>query len=123
MVRTMVLIALLMLAAGAASADILEWRDDTGVSHYTNVKDEIPDGERGAAQVVVNERLHPAEPGVAAPVAPAEPRREAQVIYDRGAVSQAYIDGLERGLQAAQRVEGGNVQINGPLAIANAVAP
>lgn len=117
-----------MLLAGAASADILEWRDSNGVSHYTNLKDEIPNEQRDAAQVVVNERArHPQGAERAADVAPAvpEPRHQAQVIYDRSAVTQAYTEGLERGLEAARASagSGGAVQINGPLAVANAAAP
>jgi hypothetical protein len=126
--QTTAIALIVMLLAGAASADILEWRDSSGVTHYTNLKDEIPDEQRDAAQVVVNELArHPQGAEHVADVAATvpEPRHQAQVIYDRSAVTQAYTEGLERGLEAARTsgTSGGTVQINGPLAVANAAAP
>ena len=129
-----------MLVASGAAADILEWRDEHGVRHFTNLREEIPAERRATAQVVVNELARrPAaverasEPP--APVPQPEPRREAQVVSDRGSVSDAYIEGLVRGLEVGQgrgaaasptmggSARGASVQINGPLAIATATAP
>ena len=120
-----VVIVLVMLATGSAAADILEWRDASGVSHYTNLKEEVPNEQRGSVQVVVDELVHRPPAVESTPSAPPEPRHQAQVIYDRSAVSEAYIEGLERGLQSARASggTGGTVQINGPLAIANAAPP
>jgi len=125
-------IVLMMFIAGSASADIIEWSDADGVKHYTNLKDEIPDEQRDSEKVIVNELArHPpvseaqaAEKRLDPPPAAAEPRHQAQVIYDRSMDSAAYIEGLVRGLEAARGGGGGggSVQINGPLAVANAPA-
>ncbi len=128
---------LLIFLSSAASADIVEWQDANGVRHFTNLKGEVPKEHQDDTHVVVDElaRRPAAAEGATAPstathdeppaVAPpaAEPRREAQVIYDRPDVS-AYIEGLERGIEAARTINsGGNVQVNGPLAVASATAP
>jgi hypothetical protein len=120
-----IVIVLVMFATGSASADILEWRDASGVSHYTNLKEEVPDEQRGSVQVVVDELVRRPQPLESTASPPPEPRHQAQVIYDRSTVSQAYIEGLERGLQWARASggAGGAVQINGPLAVANAAPP
>lgn len=129
--KHMVLVAILVCGSGAASADIIEWQDADGVRHYTNLKAEIPLEQAGSTRVVVDEVARQPAGGVAAAVAaplppPAEPRREAQVVYDRPLVSEAYLRGLQRGLEAAGVLAagggGGGVQINGPLAIARTTA-
>jgi hypothetical protein len=117
---------LVLLLPSVAGADILEWRDADGVRHYTNLKGEVPKDQRESVQVVVDElarhpqAAEPAAPPAAAPPAatqPAdEPRREAQVLYDRSNTVDAYVAGLERGLETAHAVSsGGSVQINAPL--------
>lgn len=123
-------IVLVVFGAGRAPADILEWRDAGGVTHYTNLKEDVPNDQRDSAQVVVNEMVHhpeTADKSAAAPPAKAEPRRQAQVIYDRPTASEAYLEGLVRGLEAARGGggggTGGSVQINGPLAVASAPSP
>lgn len=121
-----------MLIATAAAADILEWKDAQGVSHYTNLQGEVPKEQRESVQVVVDEvARRPANEAAADSPAPAaqpgaaaaEPRL-AQVVYDRTGVADAYLQGLERGLAlaAGPSAGGGGVQINGPLAVANARA-
>jgi hypothetical protein len=121
-----------LLLAIPAMADIIEWRDGNGVRHYTNLKEEVPADYRAAAQVVIDEavRHHTVDadvdkpPVVAAPES--QPPRQAQVVYDRPNVDAAYIEGLERGLEMAQlrnQPPPAEVQINGPLAIANAQPP
>lgn len=125
-------IVLLSLSA-AAWADIIEWQDANGVRHYTNLQAEIPKEQQPSARVVVDElaRRAPAS-GVTEPRAseaaaqPPEGRREAQVVYDRSEESRAYLEGLERGLAVGRSlsdVRGGDVQINGPLAVARASRP
>lgn len=127
--RTITLVAVLSVLSSAATADIIEWQDASGVRHYTNLKEEVPKESRDAAQVVVNEAARwPAGVAVGSPAAPQtaseEPRREAEVVYDRSQTS-AYIEGWRAGIAANMPSEnsGGSVQINGPLAVANALAP
>ena len=131
--KHIVLVAILVCWSGAATADIIEWQDADGVRHYTNLKAEIPQEQAGSTRVVVDElarqRAGGDAPAVVAPQAPppAEPRREAEVVYDRSLVSEAYLRGLQRGLETAGAIAGGGggggVQINGPLAIARTTAP
>ena len=118
-------IGLILVLALRAEADVIEWRDSDGVRHYTNLKEEIPAEQRDAAQVVIDEAVrhgHGDTPSSTDPVQP-EPSRQAQVIYDRSAAAAAYLEGLQRGLElgdSARSGASGNIQINGPLAIANA---
>lgn len=119
------IIVLVMLGADRTVADILEWHDVSGVTHYTNIKEDVPNDQR--ASVVVNELVHHPEAtdkNVDVPSAKSAPPRQAQVVYDRSRVSEAYIEGLVRGLEAARAGGGGggSVQINGPLAVASAPA-
>lgn len=103
------------LLAPAARADILAWDDAAGVRHYTNLKEEVP--ARQAPEVVVDEHVwmpHDAALPVTEedPVAQPDPPRDAE-----DAVLRAYIAGLENG-RASDAATGGNVYINGPLAVA-----
>lgn len=120
---------ILLLSAVCVRADIIEWRDAHGVRHYTNLREEIPAAHRDAAQVVIDEKVRRApEPLPAESIRDqaAEPPRQAQVVYDRAVVVDAYSAGLERGMELARggevAVQGGSVQIHGPLAIAHAPA-
>jgi len=98
-----------------ASADILQWTDTAGVTHYTNLKAEVPAHE--VAQVVVDEQVWvppqaPAEPiAKDAPVADPPPPRDTE-----DEVARAYIAGLNSGL-ADNVSTGGSVYISGPLAV------
>ena len=130
--KHLVLVAILLSWSGAAAADIIEWQDADGVRHYTNLKGEVPKEQEATTRVVVDEVVRQsaagAAPAAVAPTAPdtAEPRREAAVVYDRSQLSEAYLRGLQRGLETAGVVTGGaggGVQINGPLAIAKATSP
>jgi hypothetical protein len=128
----LVIMIILLCWSGVAGADIIEWQDADGVRHYTNLKGEVPK-EEASTRVVVDELARqPAATSAAAgepTSAPQsiEPRREAEVVYDRSRVSEAYLRGLRRGLETAVLVAGGGggggVQINGPLAIANSARP
>jgi hypothetical protein len=120
--KASVLALILLLPPVVAAADILQWKDASGVTHYTNLKAEVPADEH--ASVVVDEAARrtqsTVDEGTAGPAVPAsqppEPPRQAQVIYDRSQVSNAYLEGLERGLEVGRSVAaGGSVQINAPL--------
>jgi hypothetical protein len=125
--------AILLCWMGAAGADIIEWRDADGVRHYTNLKAEVPKEQERATRVIVDELARcpdgGAVPAVALqPVPPQrESRHEAEVVYDRSRLSEAYLRGLQRGLEAAGVVAGGGagggVQINGPLAVVKTANP
>jgi hypothetical protein len=123
----LVLALVFLLAAGGARAEIYEWRDQAGSRHFTNNRDAVPPEHREGARVVVVEPAAPAmtvEPP--APAAPAEePRREAQVVYDEEGLRRAYAAGLRDGLALAEQAPAGGaagIQINGPLAVADARA-
>jgi len=127
----------LLVLSSAAAADIYEWRDTDGVTHYTNLQAEIPKEHEQSVQVVVDEHVRQlqgkAEPGCEPAAAAAQPaplpetRRQAQVVYDQSAVVTAYIAGVERGLAAAREDAAasghdGGVFLHGPLAVANATS-
>lgn len=112
-----IVVALVVSLSTVASADILKWTDEAGVTHYTNLKAEVPSEQ--AAQVVVDEQVWlppgpaPAEakkedPPVAPPL---QPPRDAE-----DEVVRAYVAGLESGL-AGSGGTGGSVYISGPLAV------
>jgi len=133
-VRSWLLSGVLLLVATAAQADIVEWSDAEGVRHYTNVEAEVPADRRDTAQVIVNERVWRVRAADSTDTAgqtatvdsTAEPARVATVVQERQPATEAYLAGLERGLQLARAVRSGDVNISGPLAVANstgAVAP
>jgi hypothetical protein len=126
----LVVVAMVLSWSGMAAADIIEWQDADGVRHYTNLKGEVPKEQANSTRVVVDELARRSTPEAAAPepaAPPPEPRREAEVVYDRSQMSQAYLRGLQRGLATADVIAGGGggggVQINGPLAIAKGGSP
>jgi uncharacterized protein DUF4124 len=131
--KYLVMVVILLCCSGAAGADIIEWQDADGVRHYTNLKGEVPKEQAASTRVVVDEvaRQPAGTSDAAGESRPApqsiEPRREAEVVYDRSQLSEAYLRGLRRGLETAGIVAGGGggggVRINGPLAIANAARP
>jgi hypothetical protein len=121
--KAAVVVLLLLCVPARGSADILEWRSADGVRHFTNLKGEVPKEQRDSAQIVVDEQSrHPGGADAAAMTAPPaaaerEPRREAEVVYDRSPAPAAYVEGLIRGLELAGggTAGGGGVQINAPL--------
>jgi hypothetical protein len=121
--RAGLVIALAVCAcAGAARAEIYEWRDSSGTRHFTNNRESVPPEHREAARVVLVEP--PSAPQAALPEAPVEPApREAQVVYDELALQRAYEAGVRDGIGLAappEPAETAGVQIQGPLAVANA---
>jgi len=96
-----------------ASANILEWTDDAGVTHYTNLKGDLPSEQVG--QVVVDEQVWVPQPAVPdakeAPVAQPDPPRDTE-----DEMLRAYLAGLQTGL-ARNVSSGGSVYISGPLAV------
>ena len=133
--KAMTLGILVLLWAVAASGDILEWEDAEGVRHYTNLKAEVPKQHQDSTQVIVDEvARRPDTSGAATDAAPAaevpppaaEQPRRAEVIYDPAPSQGAYVEGLIRGLEMSaggHESGGGNVQVNGPLAVASATNP
>ncbi len=120
-----ILLALIFaLLPAVGSADILKWIDDTGVTHYTNLKGEVPAQE--SVEVVVDETVW--VPAVSEtsrdPVAPPQdPVAPPPVPYDSVAeVRSAYLAGLSSGL-ATNVSSGGSVYISGPLAVSVAAPP
>ena len=116
------LASVLLLAADAASADIIVWRDANGVRHFTNRADIVPAEHRGAAEVLIVDAPHAAAP-VAPLRAPESPPAGAMVASDRAAIEDAYRAGLDDALSLVAggggggAAAGGSVQINGPLAV------
>ena len=116
MMRGLHIVLAVILAAlpAVALADIVKWTDDAGVTHYTNLKGEVP--SQHAVQVVVDEQVW-VPPGPAVPdadefpVAPAQPPPATE-----DEVSRAYVAGVASGL-AGTVSTGGSVYINGPLAV------
>jgi hypothetical protein len=128
-VKLCVVSGVLLLVATAARADIVEWKDSEGVRHYTNVEAEVPPAYRQTVQVVVNEQARrvlaaeSTEAPVREPTAakPAKRLQSAEVANDWPPGAEAYLAGLERGLQLGRAMRpGGDVNINGPLAVASA---
>lgn len=122
----MLLLAVIIgVLPATASADILQWTDEAGVVHYTNLKAEVPAAARASALVDETARRPPAVSEVPVPdqsvPQPAAERSEApiaQALYDQSLWLTAYIAGLQRGLAGGGAVaSGGSVEINGPLAV------
>lgn len=128
-----VVIAILLSWMGTAGADIIEWQDTDGVRHYTNLKAEVPKEQEGSTRVVVDELARQSagassSPVVAEPAAePVTPRHDSEVVDDPSQMIDAYVRGLQQGLDVAGLIaagdRGGGVQINGPLAVTQVTNP
>lgn len=119
------MLAAVTLLAGAARADIYEWRDGSGARHFTNDKQGVPAEYQGAARILVAEwertvTAEPAVPPSAPPIAP--PAAAASVVIsDTVPWDEAYAAGMRAALElGGGGGGGGGVQINGPLAVASA---
>lgn len=109
-----VLAVVLASLAAVASADILAWTDDAGVTHYTNLKGDVP-LEQGL-QVVVDEQVWLPH-GSAVPDAKEEPVAPPEASRDtENELLRAYLAGLDNGL-AGTVSTGGSVYVSGPLAV------
>jgi hypothetical protein len=110
-----VLAAMVASLPAFASADIVEWTDNAGVTHYTNLQAEVPSQE--VAKVVVDEQVWLPKGALpeakAEPVAPPEPETLGET---EDALFRAYLSGLHHGLMSSVD-PGGSVYINGPLAV------
>jgi hypothetical protein len=112
----------LLIAADAAVADIIVWRDANGVRHFTNRADTVPAEHRVAAEVLIVDAPRIDVP-VAAVAAAAAPPVGPTVASDQERFDHAYRAGLDAGLSLVAggggggAAEGGAVQINGPLAV------
>lgn len=114
----------LLIAADAAVADIIVWRDANGVRHFTNRADAVPSEHRVAAEVLIVD-----VPRIDAPVAtlaaPAARPTGPTVASDQERFDDAYRAGLDAGLSLVAggggggAADGGAVQIIGPLAVTN----
>jgi len=114
-----------LLVAATASAEIVSWVDDQGVRHYTNVPEDIPKPYRDSVQTVVKDMPRSEEPAPPPKPVSDDHRREleqlAQVVSDRAAASEDYVRGYIDGVTRSQGGgRGGDVHIEGPLAVANA---
>ncbi len=90
-----------LLPAATLRADILEWRDGSGVRHYTNLRAEIPLPYRDQAQKVIDETVrHPAVADETLQAAVQEETTPPRVTPAGVAtLADAYVAGLERGLR------------------------
>lgn len=127
--RSALWVLIVAALATVASGDILEWRDDGGVMHYTNMKCEVPGDRQASMQVLVDEAARrqaagdtsvQGGPASADPAAP-PPDQPSQAQLTEASYAQslsAYLEGLQRGLDVSGRPPaGGGVVINGPLAV------
>jgi hypothetical protein len=121
-------IAAATLLAGAARADVYEWRDPSGARHFTNSKQGVPAEYQAAAHIIVADWEHypaaeapaPAVPAAAAPPQPAQ----AEVATEGPPWNEAYAAGMRAAMElGGGGGAGGSVQINGPLAIASVRTP
>lgn len=104
----------------AAAAEIYAYTDSSGVTHFTNLREEIPEAERERARVVVGEAWRPS----------ARPEPEAEGTVRRGERElprQERDAGLRPPAEVASlppvQVMGGTAQIQGPLVVGTAESP
>jgi hypothetical protein len=114
----------LAIVAGGVRADIVEWEDEEGTRHFTNVREVIP--SQASPRVVVPE-VAKGEERLEAPAAPraTEPVRQAQVVYDRSHLEAAYLEGVRHGMEIAESdspTSATRLSFSAPLAVANALA-
>ncbi|MCX8073868.1 MAG: DUF4124 domain-containing protein [Candidatus Binatia bacterium] len=103
------------LWSAVADAEIYAWRDASGVRHFTNVREEIPESYRDRAEVVVG-AAWAASQQQPPPSCDEETPRQAQVVI----VPRARGDrrrSTESGVVPLV-VQGGNVHLEGPLVMA-----
>ncbi|MGH3430174.1 MAG: DUF4124 domain-containing protein [Mycobacteriales bacterium] len=120
--RSIISVLVIVLIAAAARAEVYEWRDGDGSRHFTNSLQGVPAEYQNAATVFVAEWTHPASSTATAPApAPAAPPSAAPTSVDvTAAWNEAYAAGLRAATEIGGAGAGGDMQINEPLAIANA---
>jgi hypothetical protein len=111
-------IVLLATLSGAAAADIIVWRDNSGVSHYTNDISNVPSEYRGEAMTVAKEwsRTPPKKgraPALAAATTSVEPDAGAATT-SRNAYEAAYVAGFHAGAQGDTPSSAAEDQDDGP---------
>src|SRR5262245_15173666 len=111
-------IVLLATLSGAAAADIIVWRDNSGVSHYTNDISNVPSEYRGEAMTVAKEwsRTPPKKgraPALAAATTSVEPDAGAATT-SRNAYEAAYVAGFHAGAQGDRPSSAAEDQDDGP---------
>lgn len=136
MMKATVLALIAVCLPAVASADIFQWTDTGGVTHYTNLKAEVPDDAQASLHVVVDEAVRPAQsaadstPDAAASTNPAPPESQQtsqaqllEAVYDQSQWMNAYLNGLQHGLEVGT-VAGGNagIEINAPLVVSGSGA-
>lgn len=119
----MVLVAVTLLAS-AVRADIYEWTDPSGARHYTNDKRGVPAEYQDSARIFLADWSHSSsapQPVVATASVPAAPPAIAPIATDVPPWAEGYVAGLRAAVElgGGGGGAGGNVQINGPLAIAS----
>ena len=111
-----------VLQSAAAWAEIYSWRDESGVRHFTNVREEIPAAYRDSAQVTVSSTWLPKGEGPPAPtVCEQEPERQAQVVVVPG--RPRFRKSMVAPTTSPVVLQGGSVNIEGPLAVAVSPPP
>ena len=124
--KVCVLSLLLSLTPSLVAAEIVSWTDDDGVRHYTNVPEEIPVLYRDTVETVVKDMPRTADASDSEPSEESSrPERErprmAQVVYEKPPVSEEYVRGFLEGVAYGRGgADGGEVNIEGPLAVADA---
>ena len=107
-------IVLLATLSGAAAADIIVWRDNSGVSHYTNDISNVPSEYRGEAMTVAKEWSR-TPPRKGRP--PALAAAKTSVDADGGAATtsrNAYEAGFRAGAQGGTASSAADDQDDGP---------
>ncbi len=82
---------LAVLAGGAARADIYDWVDESGTSHFANDMQSIPEERRPSARVMLMEK-----PGAAGDAKAAAPAAPGVVLPSARPVSQAAKTAVEQ---------------------------
>lgn len=119
-VHATVLALIFAVLPAVACADIVQWTDTAGVTHYTNVKGDVPSHE--VAQVVVDEQVWLSRSSALPDAEEQEVTEPEPPRYSEDEVLQAYLAGVDSASTPAPEVStGGNVYISGPLAVA--IAP
>ncbi len=127
MTATIAAVAMALLCAAPAGADIYVWHDAQGVRHYTNSRELVPEAQRQDATVLVAEPARAAstagsEPATQPPQRAAPEERQAEVVRYAPSVEDAYAAGLRQGMAEAQQAPA-VVQFNAPLVAAVSSAP